>query len=161
MMSFGDSIGECFFNYMNFRDRAARAEYWWWLLFAVVVAVIAWVLDFLIFRGWEVGPFQLVTALALLFPGLSVSVRRLHDTNRSGWWILLLIALSILVVVGAIAAAAANPFNPISGPGLLFIGVPFVVLLAFAILYVVWLVLPSNPGNNRYGPNRYATDKKA
>ena len=40
-MSFGDAVGETFFNYMNFRDRASRAEYWWWMLFAFIVSIVA------------------------------------------------------------------------------------------------------------------------
>ncbi len=47
-MSFGDAIGECFFNYANFRDRAARSEYWWWALFATVVCLLAWLLDLVV-----------------------------------------------------------------------------------------------------------------
>lgn len=155
-MSFGDAIGECFFNYVNFRDRAARAEYWWWVLFAVIVALVASVLDLLIFRGWETGPFNLVTSLALLLPGLSVTVRRLHDTNRSGWWILLPIVPAILTVVGFIAALTINPFNPFSGPGLVYTAVPALLWIAATVLLLVFMLLPSNPGNNRFGPNRYA-----
>ncbi len=155
-MSFGDSIGECFFNYMNFRDRAARAEYWWWVLFAVILGLIAVGLDLLIFRGWETGPFNLVISLALFFPGLTVTVRRLHDTNRSGWWILLPVIPAILTFAGFIAALTANPFNPFNGTGLILVGVPAIIWIAATILLLVWMLLPSNAGNNRFGPNRYA-----
>lgn len=155
-MSFGDAIGECFFNYANFRDRAARAEYWWWALFATVVLLIGGVLDFLIFRGWETGPFYLVLSIASFLPSLSVTVRRLHDTNRSGWWVLLPFGGIILFVIGFIAALTMNPFEPFAGPGLAFIGVSLLLLLATTILLLVWMLLPSNPGNNRFGPNRYA-----
>lgn len=157
-MGFGDAIGECFFNYANFRDRAARAEYWWWALFAIVVALVAAALDFVIFHGWETGPFNLVTSLALLLPGLSVTVRRLHDTNRRGWWILLPVIPAILTFVGFIAALTANPFNPFNSTGLVLIGVPALLWIAATILLLVWMILPSNPGNNRFGPNRYAGD---
>ncbi len=156
MMSFGDAIGECFFNYANFKGRAARAEYWWWALFATVVLMIGAALDYLIFHGWETGPFYLVLALASFLPSLSVTVRRLHDTNRSGWWILLPFAGVALFIVGFIAALTVNPFNPFSGAGLVYVAVPTIVWLALTILLIVWMVLPSNPGNNRYGPNRYA-----
>lgn len=155
-MSFGDAIGECFFNYANFRDRAARAEYWWWVLLAIIVAVVAAGLDFLIFRGWQTGPFNLVTSLALLLPGLSVTVRRLHDTNRSGWWILLPVVPAILMFVGFIAALSSNPLDPFNATGLVLIGVPTLLWLAAIILLVIWMLLPSNAGNNRFGPNRYA-----
>ncbi len=161
MMSFRDAIGETFFNYMNFRDRAARAEYWWWLLFATIVILVAVALDVVVFYiigNGHIMPFLLITYVALIFPSLSLTVRRLHDTNRSGWWLLLSVALSILVVVGGLVAAAINPFNPLSGAGLAFVAVPMILSAACSILILIWMFLPSNKGNNRYGPNRYAGD---
>lgn len=155
-MTFVEAIGEDFFNFANFRGRASRAEYWWWVLFAFVVAFVAGVLDFAIFYGWEMGPFSLITGIALFLPGLSVTVRRLHDTNRSGWWILLPLGGGILVLIGFIAALATNPFDPFGGAGLALVGLPVLVALATWILIIVWTILPSNPGNNPYGPNRYA-----
>jgi uncharacterized membrane protein YhaH (DUF805 family) len=155
-MSFGDAIGEGFFNFANFRDRAARAEYWWWVLFAVIVAMVATVLDLVVFWGWENGPFNLVTSLALLLPGLSVTVRRLHDSNRSGWWILLPIVPAILTFVGFIAALTLHPLNWFEGPGLVYIGAPALLWIGTTILLIVLMFLPSTPGNNRFGPNRYA-----
>lgn len=162
MMTFGDAIGETLFNYLNFRDRAARAEYWWWVLFATIVILVAVTLDVVVFYiigNGHIMPFLLITYLALIFPSLSLTVRRLHDTNRSGWWLLLSVALSILVVFGGFLAAAANPFNPLSGAGLLFVAVPAILSAACSILILIWMFLPSNQGNNRYGPNRYAGDK--
>lgn len=157
-MSFGDAIGECFFNYANFRDRAARAEYWWWILFATVVIVVALVLDFFIFRGWSVGPFYVVFGLASLLPGFSVTVRRLHDTGRSGWWLAipmgLSIAASVVTIVGVIMHGDAQPSMGL----LIVIGLLIILLIASSILLLVWMVLPSTPGNNTYGPNRYAGD---
>lgn len=155
-MSFGDAIGECFFNYANFRDRAARAEYWWWALFATVVLLVGMGLDYLVFREWETGPFYLVLSLATFLPSLSVTVRRLHDTGRSGWWVLLPFGAMILFVVGFIAALTIDPLNPFRGAGLILIGVPILLSLAVTILLLVWMILPSDPGNNRFGPNRYA-----
>lgn len=154
-MSFGDAIGECFFNYANFRDRAARAEYWWWVLFATVASLVAWLLDFLIFRGFSASPFFFVTYLALLLPGFSVTVRRLHDTGRTGWWILLPLVSSVLMSVVTVAAALHNPQQPPLAI-ILLIGIFAIVTLGTSILLLVWMLLPSSPRNNYYGPNRYA-----
>jgi uncharacterized membrane protein YhaH (DUF805 family) len=155
-MSFGDAIGECFFNYANFRDRAARAEYWWWALFASVVYVVALVLDFFIFNGFGASPFFLVIYLAFLLPGLSVTVRRLHDTGRSGWWLLIPVGLSILVSA-VVAAGVVTYGNEQPSTGfLMVIGLLIILLLASTILLLVWMLLPSVPANNAYGPNRYA-----
>lgn len=157
-MSFGDAIGECFFNYANFRDRAARAEYWWWALFASIVIVVAFVLDFLIFRGWSIGPFFLVFWLAALLPSLSVTVRRLHDTGRSGWWLLIPVGSAIFASVVTIASVISyGNVQPPMGL-LLLIGVPVIISFGSSILLLVWMLLPSVPGNNSFGPNRYAGD---
>ncbi len=155
-MNFGDAIGECFFNYANFRDRATRAEYWWWALFATVVLLIGAGLDYLVFRDWETGPFYLVLSLASFLPSLSVTVRRLHDTNRTGWWIMLPFGAMILFFIGFIAALTLNPLNPFGGVGLALIAIPLALVLAVSILLLIWMILPGDAGNNRYGPNRYA-----
>ena len=74
-------------NYVNFSDRASRSEYWWFFLF-VNVAVGA-----LSIAGAQVHPILSIVGgllgLALILPALAVTARRLHDTDRSGWWILI------------------------------------------------------------------------
>lgn len=155
-MNFGDSIGESFFNYANFKDRAARAEYWWWVLFATVAVLIAAVLDYVLFNGWSVSPFTLVVGVAALLPSLSAAVRRLHDTNRSGWWVFLPIGAAALMIAGIVVAAIGNPRNPLGGMGLIYVGVPALLVIATGILLIVLLLAPGDTGNNRYGPNRYA-----
>ncbi|MBM7805546.1 uncharacterized membrane protein YhaH (DUF805 family) [Geodermatophilus bullaregiensis] len=84
-MGFADAVRSVLTKYADFSGRARRAEYWWFFLFAVVVSLVAAVLDGVI--GAPV--FSLLTALGLLVPNLAVSVRRLHGTDRSGWWLLL------------------------------------------------------------------------
>jgi uncharacterized membrane protein YhaH (DUF805 family) len=84
-MSFGEAVRSGFENYVNFEGRASRAAYWWWFLFAILVAIGANIIDAII--GAPI--FSLLTGLALLLPGLAVAVRRLHDTGRTGWWILI------------------------------------------------------------------------
>ena len=97
-MSFTEAIQDGFAHYTNFQGRASRAAYWWWFLFAIIVAVVANIVDSAI----EAPIFTTITGLGLLLPGLSVAIRRLHDTNRSGWWILIglipLIGFIVLLV---------------------------------------------------------------
>lgn len=85
-------------NYVGFSGRAKRAEYWWFVLANVIVSLIAILLDkVLIFIG--IPPFlELVYALAVLLPSLAVAFRRLHDTGKTGWWMLLI----LVPIVGAI-----------------------------------------------------------
>ncbi len=74
---------------MNFSDRAARSEYWFWTLFAVLVSIATSAIDYLVFPTMDFSPLNSLASLALFLPGLAVSVRRLHDLDRTGWWLLL------------------------------------------------------------------------
>ena len=83
-----DAIKKGFKGYVVWNARSTRAEYWWWTLFALIVAIVSSILDSIIFGGdfGSISPIYSITTLALFLPGLSVFVRRLHDTDRSGWW---------------------------------------------------------------------------
>lgn len=96
-MEFPEAIKSGFRNYVNFSGRASRSEYWYWTLFAVIVAIVAGILDGAMFPYQETGPFGAITALILLLPGIAVGIRRLHDIDRTGWWFLL--ALTMIGVI--------------------------------------------------------------
>ena len=90
-MGIQQAISTCFSKYVDFQGRAMRPEYWWWVLFVVVVAVILQILGAIIL-GSQSGAGGVLAGLfylATLLPGLAVSVRRLHDTDHSGWWLLI------------------------------------------------------------------------
>lgn len=95
-MTMGDSIRTVLSKYATFSGRAARSEFWWWVLFVIIVHIGTSILDGIIVgpvfgEGAFHGP-ELITglvSLALFLPGLAVTVRRLHDVGRSGWWIFL------------------------------------------------------------------------
>jgi len=81
-------------KYAVFTGRARRKEYWFYVLFYLIFALIIGVVDAMIFGvdpGRSTGPLGMIYVLALLVPSLAVGVRRLHDTSRSGWWMLLLL----------------------------------------------------------------------
>jgi uncharacterized membrane protein YhaH (DUF805 family) len=92
-MTFPDAIKSGFQNFSNFRDRASRSEYWWWTLFAFIVGMLSVVLDSVLFSipldSDNSGPVNLIATLVMMIPGLAVSARRLHDIDKSGWWILI------------------------------------------------------------------------
>jgi uncharacterized membrane protein YhaH (DUF805 family) len=91
-MDFGQAIASGFRGYARFSGRSSRSEYWFWVLFVVIVGGIAAVLDAFLFPGSVyVGLIRLVWTLAVFLPGIAVSVRRLHDINKSGWWYLLIL----------------------------------------------------------------------
>lgn len=89
-MTFMDSVRTVFSKYAVFSGRATRPEYWWWVLFSIIVSVVTGILDVVVatpLLGFEM--FGIISSLALLLPSLAVSVRRLHDIGRSGWWLLI------------------------------------------------------------------------
>jgi len=85
-MDFTEAIQSGFRNYVNFSGRAFRSEFWYWSLFAFLVGIAAEIIDFSFFGTATVTPFSSLTSLALLLPNLGIAVRRLHDTDRGGWW---------------------------------------------------------------------------
>lgn len=89
-MTFQESIQVCFQRYADFHGMASRSEYWWFVLFIVLCGAVGAVL------GHHLGAvFYLVT----LFPSLAAATRRLHDTQRSGWWQLVCLIPLVGVVV--------------------------------------------------------------
>ncbi|WP_416900049.1 MAG: DUF805 domain-containing protein [Minwuia sp.] len=83
-------------NYAVFQGRARRAEFWWFFLINLIISLILGTIDGAL--GFSTGPagedpqpglLSSIYSLAVLIPGLAVGVRRLHDTGRSGWWLLL------------------------------------------------------------------------
>ena len=87
-MGFVEAIRSGFSNYVNFSGRAPRSEYWYWTLFVILVSIVANILDVVLFHGIH-SPLSTISGLGLFLPGIAVSVRRLHDIDRTGWWILL------------------------------------------------------------------------
>jgi uncharacterized membrane protein YhaH (DUF805 family) len=82
-------------KYADFSGRARRKEYWMFFLFNFIFAIVIAFVEALIGSPGVIG---MIYSLALLIPGIAVSVRRLHDTGRSGWWLL----VGLIPLVGAI-----------------------------------------------------------
>lgn len=93
-MSFVDAIRSVLTQYVGFRGRARRSEYWWFYLFHSILGFLAACLS-----GETGGSYiAVIVGLALILPSLAVSVRPLHDTDRSGWFLL----LALIPIVGGI-----------------------------------------------------------
>lgn len=97
-MSGFDYFKKVYANYANFNGRARRKEYWYFTLFYNIFILLLFFLDLIVFGedGFEL--FSGLFSLASLIPYLAVGARRLHDTNRSGWWQL----LAFIPIIGAI-----------------------------------------------------------
>ena len=84
-MGFGQAISAGFSNYVNFSGRACRSEYWYWILFIIIADIVAAIIDQALGIQLVTGLFGLVT----IIPNIAIAIRRLHDLDRTGWWVLL------------------------------------------------------------------------
>jgi uncharacterized membrane protein YhaH (DUF805 family) len=132
-----------FRRYADFNGRSQRKEYWMFVLFMVIVAVVLSFLEGAVGLSGMVlgvyGPLSAIFALAVLIPSLAVGVRRLHDTDRSGWWLLSVYVPYGLVIVGTLMG------NLILAGGL------GLVALVCAIVLIVFLASDGTHGSNRFG----------
>lgn len=107
-------------KYADFSGRARRSEYWYFILVYMLILIALSIVD--VVMGWfstdaGVGVLSGIYTLALLIPSLSVAVRRLHDTDRSGWWLLiglipLIGGIVLLVFFVQDSQAGTNRFGP-------------------------------------------------
>jgi uncharacterized membrane protein YhaH (DUF805 family) len=97
-MSFMEAVQSCLRQYVGFTGRARRSEYWWFVLFGLIVSIVADLIDAMLgtMSDTNVGVFGAIAGLALLLPSIAVAIRRLHDTSRTGWWIL----IGLIPIVG-------------------------------------------------------------
>ena len=103
-----------FERYAQFTGRAGRAEYWWFFLANLIVSVV---LNVLARASGLFSILGLVYSLALLVPGLAVAVRRLHDTGKSGWWLLIaLVPIVGVIVLIIFLASEGDPGENEYGP---------------------------------------------
>jgi len=86
-------------KYAEFSGRAQRMEYWMFVLFNTLILIALGIIEGAAGAGAGMGPLSLLYSLAVFLPGIAVSVRRLHDTDRSGWWVL----ISLVPIIGLIA----------------------------------------------------------
>ena len=122
-MSFADAVRSCLTQYAGFSGRARRSEFWFFYLFTFLVGVVAGIVDTVLGTGSIVAG---IAALALVVPSLAAGARRLHDTGRSGWWLLIslvpVLGFIVLVVFYVQDSQPANEHGPspkqlAGGPG--------------------------------------------
>lgn len=134
-MDIATSIKTCFSKYVTFSGRASRSEFWWFALFVFAANIVLSIVDSVLFGTVTTGPgsFEAQTntpilsglfGLAILLPYISVMVRRLHDTDRSGWWywIILVPLIGFILLIVWWASKGTNGDNrfghdPLGGSG--------------------------------------------
>jgi len=140
-------------KYAEFSGRASRAEYWWYTLAVIIAYIAVSIVESIIGMDKTVGPYGYLSVLLMLgtlVPSIAVGVRRLHDTNRSGWWVLLPI---IPYGIGIALAGPAIMSGSMAGLGVA--GIFFVIGLVCAIALIVFMVLAGTKGDNSYGADPY------
>lgn len=122
-MNFQTAVATCLRNYVTFSGRASRPEYWYFFLFSILVSLGLSIVDTAMFgpvegMGGSNGPLASLFSLAIFLPSLAVGVRRLHDSDRSGWWLLLVLipVLGFLVLIYFFVQPGTNGPNRF-GPG--------------------------------------------
>lgn len=110
-MTFGEAITDGFSKYATFSGRSSRSAYWWWILFYVLILVGASIID----AAVNSQVFGGLIWLAFIVPNLAVLVRRLHDTDRTGWWVLIglipLVGAIILIVFACTDSGSPNRYG--------------------------------------------------
>ncbi len=149
-------------RYFEFSGRSRRAEFWFFILFMVILLIVASVIDGLVLGSNGPGILYFVVAIAHLIPGIAVSIRRLHDIDRTGLWVLLFWLAPLLVSLIGMILMGGSIFMMMSGDdtaaiaGLATMGAGFMLIalldLVIIIVAIVFYVTPGTLGPNRYGP---------
>ena len=157
-------------NYFNFSGRARRKEYWMFYLFAIIMSIIAMILDIalgIVFRystfyGQEslyYGPIYTIVVLFHIIPTYSITVRRLHDSDRTGWWffapvLAMLSAILIFVMMAGMSFNAGSEVPMYIG-GIIAI-IVYLGAVGVLIASFVFMFFDGTKGDNRSGPsNKY------
>lgn len=161
MVSFGEAIKICLkTKIFNWHDRAPRSEFWWFILFATIAQYVLALFMLIPFIGVVI---YVVAYVYLLWAQFMVSIRRLHDKNRSGWWLILNI---VLMVIGSVFLSAVIFLDGLQGGyhdgdtiSTILMGIGIIFFLAafvIGIFIFVMMVTAGTVGPNRFGPDPLA-----
>ena len=162
------AVKNCLNKFFNFKGRARRSEYWWFVLFTIIVSSVFSSLSLFLPMLSVVG---MVIGLILLIPMLAALTRRLHDRGHSGWWVFLY-GLSLVLAYGAVmyilypylgqlqgegsygelAKIIADAVQDNQGAATVYLFSCLAALLFF-IITLVFSVMDSKWGENKYGPS--------
>ncbi len=132
-------------HYLDFQGRVRRQEFWYYMLAYVVIYVVLGVAQSVFHTHVLTG----LMSLGLFLPTIGISVRRLHDTDRTGWWVLL--AAVPIVLLGLLTS-----FAMLTGAyTMMFFTATLLPILALAAaaLLIYWYAQPGTTGQNEFGPD--------
>ena len=141
-------------KYAEFSGRARRKEYWmFYLINSIIVILFSFLGNFI----GMVGLFKVLINsyfIATMIPSLAVSVRRLHDTGRSGWWVLTAwLPAGIWFALAIYMAILGQSISSFMGLTWIFIIIALIISLIAPIIFFKFMIEDSSPGDNQYGPN--------
>lgn len=149
-VDFSDAVKLFFKNFKNFKGRSTASEYWYAVLFQIMVSsVISWVSFFSSVQVVISGIYSLI----MFLPMAALTIRRLHDIGKSGWWYVAPCIFSVFFMIMAIIMIdVENEYETLSAV-LGFILMFGTVYLVFGILMLIWTCQPSQPFTNKWGPS--------
>ena len=170
MMDLVTAVKTCFSKYANFKGRARRSEFWWFVLFVLIVNGVLLFLSG--FMPW-VGYLSLLFGLCVIVPQLAALTRRLHDSSRSGWWVVLFV-VGMIIYYGSYAmllgshadmilnSDSADPMELVqimadavqhspTTAGIMMIS--SLCSLILALILIIFACFDSKWGENKYGPS--------
>jgi uncharacterized membrane protein YhaH (DUF805 family) len=154
-------------RYAEFSGRSRRKEYWMYTLFIVIVSIVLSILDRMLGLGGSsslatetsgagagigaathTGVLGGIFMLATFIPSLAVAIRRLHDSDRAGWWVLVGFGPYLLAIALMVVGVMTGQLGLLATGGLL-------MMIGFvgAIVLLVFMCLPGTSGPNKYGPD--------
>lgn len=142
-MNFVESIKTCFKKYATFSGRASRSEFWWWMLFTFLAGLILGFIEELNHQPENIkttGVLSIIFSLAILLPDVAVCIRRLHDINRSGWFIAPTFLLLVVPYIGNETIA----------------GVFVLLLILYFLILICFYCKKGTTGDNRFGKDPLA-----
>jgi len=162
-------------RYAQFNGRSQRKEYWMWILFVLFGSIVFGILDSILGAGGKSplepapppnglmyvvdimgGVLSTLFVLATFIPGIAVSVRRLHDLDRTGWWMLVTSApylMGLILVVRGVTTGGVGGLAMVGGILMLLGGIAGIVML-------VWFCSRGTIGSNRFGPDPIDTSEE-
>jgi uncharacterized membrane protein YhaH (DUF805 family) len=149
-------------RYADFSGRSPRAEYWWYVLAVGVAGFLFGIVDALLLHGpiyGGLGPLGLLFTVAMMVPGVAVLVRRLHDTERSGWWAVIKIPSYAVILSGYGFGGIGAKFGQLPGPTLVVAVVLALVWACVGLFIFICVVTEGTQGTNCYGPDPYGANE--
>ena len=151
-------------RYAQFSGRAGRREFWLFMLVHYIIGAVLSAVDLMVFFGGSIDrildesfplfPITTIYGLLVLIPGLALSVRRLHDIGRSGWWQALVAFWPLTGVFGFLVAAldeSGSSAEALALPGILTL-ISLIAAVIGSIILLVFAVRKGDDGDNAYGP---------